>query len=139
MIKIRKNCKKIERRKLEIKRSLKARRNLWLQNFVAKRGLLRKSHSAAKKFRSPQVPLRKSHFLLLKSISAAKPFRGRLALAAKIFAVAKALLGTQVPFRSQVPPFRSCKLAATFSTPGDPPFRNRNTISKGVSQLRNPP
>ena len=34
--------------------------------------------------------------------------------------------------------FRNCELAATFSTPGDPPFRSRGTISKGVSQLRNP-
>ena len=126
MIKIRRNCKKIERRKLGIKRSLKVRRKLGLRKFAAKKGLLRKSHSAAKKFHSPQV-------LLRKSISAAKPFRSRLA------PVAKALLGTRMPFRSRVPPFRSCELAATFSMPGDPSFRSRSTISKSVSQLRNPP
>nr|CAN83448.1 hypothetical protein VITISV_021464 [Vitis vinifera] len=63
----------------------------------------------------------------------------RFAPAAKIFAAAKTLLGTQVPFRSRVPPFRSCELATIFFTPGEPPFRSRGTISKGVSQLQNPP
>ena len=43
---------------------------------------------------------------------AAKWFRSRLAFTAKIFAAAKTLLGTRVPFRSQVHPFRSCEMAA---------------------------
>ena len=132
MIKIRRNCKKIERRKLGIKRSSKARRKLGLRDFAAKRGSLRKSHSVAKKFRSPQEPLRKSLFSLRKSISAAKPFRSCFAPAAKT------LLGTRVSFRSRVPPFRSWELVAIFSTPGEPLFRSQGIISKGVSQLRNP-
>ena len=131
MIKIRRNCKKIER-------SSKARKKLWLRNFAAKRGPLRKSHFTTKNFCSPQEPLRKFLFPLRKSISTAKLFRSRFTPVAKIFAAAKALLGTWVPFCSRVPPFCSCELAATFSTPGDPPFRSRGTISKGVSQLRNP-
>ena len=96
MIKIKRNCKKIERRKLGIKRSSKARRKLGLRDFAAKRGSLRKSHSVAKKFRSPQEPLRKSLFSLRKSIFAAKPFRSCFAPAAKT------LLGTRVPFHSRV-------------------------------------
>ncbi|KAL6325034.1 hypothetical protein AAG906_022124 [Vitis piasezkii] len=48
----------------------------------------------------------------------------------KIFATTKRLLSTQVPFRSQVPPHREM---ATFHA-GDPPFRNRGTILKGVSR-----
>ena len=102
MIKIKRNCKKIERRKLGIKRSSKARRKLRLWNFAAKRGSLRKSQSARKKFRSPQEQLRKSLFSLRKSISVVKPFRSCLAPAAKSFAVVKTLLGTRVPFHSRV-------------------------------------
>ncbi|RVW59150.1 hypothetical protein CK203_105263 [Vitis vinifera] len=88
---------------------------------------------------SPQEPLRKSLFSLRKPIFAAKPFRSRLALSVKIFAAAKTLLGSRVPFRSKGPPFHNCEMVAIFSTLGDPPFRSRGTNSKGVSQLRNPP
>ena len=133
--KVQENRKKEARNK---KKAQKQEESLGCENFTTKRGSLRKSHSAAKKFRSLQEPLWKSLFSLRKSISAAKPFRSRFALAAKIFAATKALLGTRVPFRNRVPPFRSCELAATFSTPEGPPFRSRSTILKGVSQLRNP-
>ena len=104
MIKIRRKCKKIERRKLGIKRSSKARRKFGLRNFAAKRGLLRKSHVAAKKFCSPQESLRKSLFPLRKSLFSAKPFRSRLAPAAK------PLFGTRTPVHRAVHPFHSCEM-----------------------------
>ena len=66
MIKIRRNCKKIERRKLGIKRNSKTRRKLRLRNFAAKRGSLRKSHSAAKKISRPLEAAAKIPFLATK-------------------------------------------------------------------------
>ena len=111
MIKIRRNVKRGERRKLGIKRSSKARREHGLWNFAAKSDPLRKSLLAAKWFCSLQAP------------------------STKIFAAAKRSLGIRVPFRKPVHPFRSCKT----STPWNPPFRSWDAISKGVSQLRNHP
>ena len=52
MIKIKRNVKRGEIRKLGIKRSSKARREHGLRNFTAKRGPLRKWPPAAKSFRS---------------------------------------------------------------------------------------
>ena len=60
---------------------------------------------AAKSFRSPKKLLRKRH-------CAAKSFRSPMPPSAKIFAIAKPPLGTRVPFRNTVPPFRSCEMAA---------------------------
>ena len=80
-----------------------------------------------------------NHILLRKNFTALRCCCEKRSPLRNHFAAAKTLLGTQVPFRSQVPPFRSCELAAIFFSPGDPPFRRRGTISKGVSQLRNHP
>ena len=90
MIKIRRNVKKGERRKLGIKRSSKVRREHGLWNFATKSDPLRKSLPTAKWFRSLLAP------------------------SAKIFAAAKRSLRTRVPFHSQVHSFRSCKMAANF-------------------------
>ena len=70
MIKIRRNIKRSEIRKLGIKRSSKARREHGLRNFAAKSDPLRKSLPAAKRFRSLLAP------------------------SAKIFAATKRSLGT---------------------------------------------
>ena len=65
MIKIKRNVKRVERRKLEIKRSSKSKERAW-----------------AAKFRSKSDPLRKSP-------PAAKPFRSYPSFSVKIFAAAK--------------------------------------------------
>ncbi|RVW78188.1 hypothetical protein CK203_058473 [Vitis vinifera] len=57
----------------------------------------------------------------------------------KIFAAAKPLLGTRVPFRSTVTPFRSCEMAAKSPKHEISNFRSHSPISQGVSQLRNTP
>ena len=105
MIKIKRNVKKSERRKLGIKRSSKAWKFSGLRNFVAKNSPLRNRHFAAKLFHNPKKSLRKRHF-------AVKWFRSPMPPSAKIFAAAKPPLGTQVPFRNLIPSFRSCEMAA---------------------------
>ena len=105
MIKIKRNVKRSERRKLGIKRSSKAWKFSGLRNFVAKNSPLRNRHFIAKLFRSPKKSLRKRHF-------AAKWFHSPMPPFVKIFAAAKHPFGTWVPFRSPVHSFRSCKMVA---------------------------
>ena len=93
----------------------KARREHGLQNFAAKSDPLRKSPLTVKWFRSLLAPF------------------------AKIFAAAKRSLGTRVPFCKPVHPFHSCEMAAKPPSLENPPFRSREAIPKGVSQLRNHP
>ncbi|RVW75934.1 hypothetical protein CK203_051846 [Vitis vinifera] len=62
-----------------------------------------------------------------------------IAPSAKIFAAAKPPLGTRVPFRSTVPSFRSCEMAAKSPKREISNFRSQSPISQGVSQLRNHP
>nr|CAN75108.1 hypothetical protein VITISV_010026 [Vitis vinifera] len=64
---------------------------------------LRKRHFAAKLFRSLKKSLRKRHFAM-------KCFRSPMPPSAKIFVAAKPPLGTRVPFRNTVTPFRSCEI-----------------------------
>ncbi|KAL6321924.1 hypothetical protein AAG906_035826 [Vitis piasezkii] len=52
---------------------------------------------------------------------------------------AKPSLGTRVPFRSTVTPFRSCEMAAKSPKREISNFRSHSPISQGVSQLRNTP
>ncbi|RVW96534.1 Pro-Pol polyprotein [Vitis vinifera] len=56
---------------------------------------------------------------------------------ARNFNAAKPPLGTRVPFRSTVTPFRSCEMAAKSPKRKISNFRSHNPISQGVSQLRN--
>ncbi|RVW13808.1 hypothetical protein CK203_083605 [Vitis vinifera] len=107
------NVKRGERRKLGIKRSSKARKEHGLRNFAAKGDPLRKSLPAAKWFRSLLAP------------------------SAKIFAAAKRSLGTRVPFRSQVHPFRNCEMAAKPPRLEDLPFCNRDAIWKAAPPFLN--
>ena len=152
MIKIRRNCKKIEKRKLEIKRSSKARRKLWLRNFAAKRRPLRKSHFAAKKFRSPQEPLRKPPCACCENppwhtsaISQPGITVSQLRIGCDFFnawrpavsqpkhhfegcfAAAKPPFGTRAPVRRAVRPFHSCEMGceidAEFSLTAKTPSR----------------
>ncbi|RVW18552.1 hypothetical protein CK203_101313 [Vitis vinifera] len=66
-------------------------------------------------------------------------FAAQMSPSVKIFAAAKPPLGTRVPFRSTVPPFRSCEMAAKSPKCEISNFRSQSPISQGVSQLRNHP
>ena len=68
---------------------------------------------------------------------AAKWFHSRPSSSTKFFATAKWPHGTRVPFHSQVHPFRSYEMAASFPHLKIHHFRSRDAIWKGVSQLRN--
>ncbi|RVW25248.1 Transposon Tf2-11 polyprotein [Vitis vinifera] len=73
---------------------------------------LQKRPSAAKSFRSPYVASAKSRFGCENGPPLQNKFRSPTPPSAKIFAAAKPPLGTRVPFRSTVTPFRSCEMAA---------------------------
>ena len=90
MIKIKRNVKKGERKKLGIRRSSKSKERAWAAKFCSKSESLRK-------------------WLL-----ATKWFRSRPSSSVKIFAAAKRPHGTRVPFCNQVHLFRSCEMAVNF-------------------------
>ena len=121
MIKIRRNIKRSEIRKLGIKRSSKARREHGLRNFAAKSDPLRKSLPAAKiasrckKVSQPPSAL-------------CENFRSY----------------EEVPWHMSVisqpsTPISQLRNGCEASKPWNPPFRNRDAIWKGVLQLWNHP
>ena len=83
---------------LELKKSSKARENSWLARFRSQNSPLRNRHFVAKLFRSPKKSLWNRHY-------AAKSFHSPMPPSAKIFAAAKPLLGTRVPFAASYPHF----------------------------------
>ena len=85
MIKIRRNCKEIERKSFGAKTGQKQGKN------KGKTGVCEISQ-----------PLRNRNF-------AAKPVRNPIALSAKIFAAAKPILAHECHFAAQEPPFRGCE------------------------------
>ena len=108
MIKIKRNVKRSERRKLGIKRSSKARREHGLRNFAAKSDLLRKSPPCCEMVSQPRTSISQLRNLHALKSSISQP---RLHFAGYFEAV-KPLFGTRVPFGSPVHSFRSCEMAA---------------------------
>ena len=108
MIKIKRNVKRGERRKLGIKRSSKARREHGLRNFVAKIDLLRKSPPCCEMVSQPRTSISQLRNLHALKSSISQP-RHHLE---GCFAAVKPPFGTQVPFHSPVHSFRSCKMVA---------------------------
>ncbi|RVW18146.1 hypothetical protein CK203_112474 [Vitis vinifera] len=104
-LKSRRNCKENEERSLGAKKEFKTKGKFMACEISQKNEASVKMALAAKSFRSPKKLLRKRH-------CAAKSFRSPMPPSAKIFAIAKPPLGTRVPFRNTVPPFRSCEMAA---------------------------
>ena len=98
MIKIRRNCKEIERKSFGAKTEQKQGKNR------AKTGVC-----------EILQPLRNRHFV-------AKPFRNTFDSSAKIFAAAKPSLAHECHFAEQKPPFRSCESAAKLQSVKIPVF-----------------
>ena len=104
------NQEECQKKWRKVKRSSKQGKIHGLQNFAAQKGPLRKWPLAAKQFRSPQVAAAKSGLRCEIAHWLWNDFAALRPPATKIFAAAKHLFGTRVPFRSFVPPFRSCKM-----------------------------
>ena len=110
MIKITRNVKRSEKRKLGIKRSSKVWNFSGLRNFAAQNRPLRKWPSAAKLFRSPYMASAKSRL----GCENGPPLRNKFR--SPTHPSAKPPLGTRVPFRSTVPSFRSCEMGCENGT-----------------------
>ena len=136
MIKIKRNVKRVERRKLGIKRSSKSKKRAWAAKFSSKSEPLRKSPPSLRNgFAASKRPLQKfsqlrrgplaheCHFASpYTRFAAAKWLRNLHALKSSIlqprrhlegcFTAVKPPFGTRVPFCSLVHSFHSCEMVA---------------------------
>ena len=140
MIKIRRNCKEIERKSFGAKTGQKqgsarfrslCKISILLQNQFAASGPSLWNHFW---HTSAILQHSDSHFAAAKRLWTTKawkiPFSQGKLHSAKDFTAAKPLFGTRVPFRS-------CETAAKCQSVKTPNFRNQSPISQGVSQLWN--
>ncbi|RVW26120.1 hypothetical protein CK203_116886 [Vitis vinifera] len=109
MIKIKRNVKRVERRKLEIKRSSKSKERAWFAKFrskTAKRSLAHECHFASPYTRFAAAKwLRNLHALKSSILQPRRHLQG-------CFTAVKPPFGTRVPFCSLVHSFHSCEMVA---------------------------
>ncbi|RVW13077.1 hypothetical protein CK203_108969 [Vitis vinifera] len=118
MIKIRRNCKEIERKSFGAKTEQKQGKNRGLRDFAAFAKLALRCETVSQPKRS-RCGINMS---LRKRPSFAKSFRNSFDSFVKIFAAAKPLLAHEFHFAAQEPPFRSCETVAKLQSMKIPNF-----------------